>query len=97
MGLVTDVSLSLASDGAFTTGDPVGDATSYALAVFIAAAAWRLFKWYRKEQRDLDVDHDAEVAKHRHNVNVLLAHCTALSVELARNGIDVPPMPQLEE
>lgn len=89
--------IALAPDGPFSTGSPVGDATSYGVAVLIAITAWKLFRWYRADVRDLDAEHDAETAKLRRNVTKLLAHVTVLAIEIAKLGGNVPDPPTLEE
>jgi len=94
------VSLAAASDntlGPFTTGDPLGDLTSYGVGSVIVLAAWRLFKWYRQDQKTEDASHEASIAKHKRNERKLLAYVTLLSVEVARLGGDVPPPPTLED
>lgn len=83
--------------GPFSTGDPLGDLTSYGVGSVIVLAAWRLFKWYRQDQKEDDKSHEAEIAKHKRNERKLLAYVTLLSVEVARLGGDVPPPPTLED
>lgn len=87
----------IANASPWTTGDPVGDLTSYGIGAIIAATAWRLFRWWRADQKQMDGEHEEQLARHRRNQAVLLAHITLLSVEIARLGGNVPEAPRLEE
>lgn len=85
------------ADGAFTTGDPIGDITSYSVGALIAVAAWKLFRWYRADIKTIDASYGEEMRKLRRNQTILLAHVTRLAVIIAQLGGDVPDPPQLDD
>lgn len=84
------------AESSLSTGNAIGDATSYGALVLIGTAAWRLFRWWRADVNEAAAGHDAEIARYQRNQLLLLGHITLLSIALAATGTEVPPPPTLE-
>lgn len=98
MGRVAHAAIvTLSGSSPLTTGDPVGDLTSYGIFGVLTVIAWRLFRSWRAEEKDTARSHDAELELLRENQMVLLAHITNLSVAMAKAGLDVPEPPTLKK
>jgi hypothetical protein len=96
MWLLSLIQDTLGDTGALTTGNPIGDITSYTVAAAIIAAAWRLFRWYRADAILTDHDHQDKTDKFYRNQLMLLGYITELSILAAKAGLEVPKLPDLE-
>lgn len=88
---ITDI-----ANSPLSTGNAVGDATSYGVFILIMTAAWRLFRWWRADVADAAGSHATEISRYQRNQLILLTHITTLSILLASEGGQVPDPPKLE-
>lgn len=96
-GLTTASAIVGIANSPLSTGNPVGDATSYGALGVILAIGWKLFRWWRADVADVAGHHADEIGRYERNQLVLLAHITTLSILLASAGGDVPDPPKLEQ